>query len=482
MDHRGQLAAPRRARTRRPGAAWRWTRRPRPTTSSATTCWPCAPAWWSGVFWWQAVARGYGLLAPEEGGGLRRRPSYRALATLAGQLAGATFEGPLAAPAPGPALPLPARRRRRAGGRVVGRRAAHDAAGAGGREADLPTPAVAVVGRDGEERRAPSACTVRLTGLAGLLSPRRRVTEAGRARGAEDFPPSRPLPSRTLEPMEPCAATPRRRDRRTRAGAPPAARRRGGLRRLLRPQLRSPLPLRAGAAGRRRRRRPGGGAGDAVPGAAEAGRLPRRGAAAGLAVHLLPSRGRRLAARPPPRRGRADRRGSPRCASVLASLAAAATTPEGVAERRELARLVQRILDALPLRYGDALEWKYVHGLLGARDRRPVRGQRQGRRVAADAGARQRSAPPSSRSKGRRSSSPMPSAEGSRDDRARRRPPRPPVEDPPDRDRRAWRRCCAWPGARPQPPGRPPARRPRRRSRGAWRATVRRRRRWRVVL
>ena len=117
-----------------------------------------------GVFWWQAVARGYGLLAPEEGGGLRRRPSYRALATLAGQLAGATFEGPLAAPAPARLY----RFRRADGGELVvgwsAGDAAHDAAGAGGREANLPTPAVAVVGRDGEERRAPSACTVRLTG------------------------------------------------------------------------------------------------------------------------------------------------------------------------------------------------------------------------------------------------------------------------------------------------------------------------------
>ena len=53
----------------------------------------------------------------------------------------------------------------------------------------------------------------------------------------------------------------------------------------------------------------------------------------------------------------------PEVRAVLASLAAGATTPEGAAERRELARLVQRILDALPLRYGDALELKYVHGL-----------------------------------------------------------------------------------------------------------------------
>ena len=53
----------------------------------------------------------------------------------------------------------------------------------------------------------------------------------------------------------------------------------------------------------------------------------------------------------------------PEVRSVLASLAAAAPTPEREAERRQLARLVQRTLDSLPHRYGDALEWKYVHGL-----------------------------------------------------------------------------------------------------------------------
>jgi len=118
-----------------------------------------------GVFWWQAVARGYGLLAPEEGGGLRRRPSYRALATLAGQLAGASFEGPLAAPAPARLY----RFRRADGGELVVGWSAGDAAhaaggGDGGCEADLPVPAVAAVGRDGEERKPPSGCAVRLSG------------------------------------------------------------------------------------------------------------------------------------------------------------------------------------------------------------------------------------------------------------------------------------------------------------------------------
>jgi RNA polymerase sigma-70 factor (ECF subfamily) len=36
---------------------------------------------------------------------------------------------------------------------------------------------------------------------------------------------------------------------------------------------------------------------------------------------------------------------------------------ESVLRRREIARLVQIVLDRLPGRYGDALEWKYIDGL-----------------------------------------------------------------------------------------------------------------------
>ncbi len=37
--------------------------------------------------------------------------------------------------------------------------------------------------------------------------------------------------------------------------------------------------------------------------------------------------------------------------------------PEETLQRKEIARLVQVTLDHLPPRYGDALEWKYIHGL-----------------------------------------------------------------------------------------------------------------------
>jgi len=43
------------------------------------------------VYWWQLAARGYGLADPLDDGGLRLRPSYRALATLNRMLDGATL-------------------------------------------------------------------------------------------------------------------------------------------------------------------------------------------------------------------------------------------------------------------------------------------------------------------------------------------------------------------------------------------------------
>ncbi len=47
------------------------------------------------VYWWQMVARGYGLICPEADGALHRRPSFVALATMARVLRGARFLGPL---------------------------------------------------------------------------------------------------------------------------------------------------------------------------------------------------------------------------------------------------------------------------------------------------------------------------------------------------------------------------------------------------
>jgi len=49
----------------------------------------------------------------------------------------------------------------------------------------------------------------------------------------------------------------------------------------------------------------------------------------------------------------------PEIRAALESLAG----EENDLQRRETARLVQAILDRLPFRYGDALEWKYLDGL-----------------------------------------------------------------------------------------------------------------------
>ncbi len=52
------------------------------------------------VYWWQLVARGYGLMEPDESGELRRRPSFRAMETLTRHLEDTTFLGPLPAAEP----------------------------------------------------------------------------------------------------------------------------------------------------------------------------------------------------------------------------------------------------------------------------------------------------------------------------------------------------------------------------------------------
>lgn len=53
------------------------------------------------MYWWQVVARGYGLVTRDEGGGLRRRPAFHALATLERLLGGGSFKNREAVAAPG---------------------------------------------------------------------------------------------------------------------------------------------------------------------------------------------------------------------------------------------------------------------------------------------------------------------------------------------------------------------------------------------
>jgi len=91
------------------------------------------------VFWWQLVARGYGLVDPGEGGQGRRRPSFLALQTMLRELDGCRLEEAL--PAPPPATLY--RFRREDGSELVVGWSPEP------RRGRLPRPAVRVVGRDG---------------------------------------------------------------------------------------------------------------------------------------------------------------------------------------------------------------------------------------------------------------------------------------------------------------------------------------------
>ncbi len=54
---------------------------------------------------------------------------------------------------------------------------------------------------------------------------------------------------------------------------------------------------------------------------------------------------------------------APEIRAALESLSGESGDPERALRSKEISRLVQVTLDCLPPRYGDALEWKYVHGL-----------------------------------------------------------------------------------------------------------------------
>jgi RNA polymerase sigma-70 factor (ECF subfamily) len=54
---------------------------------------------------------------------------------------------------------------------------------------------------------------------------------------------------------------------------------------------------------------------------------------------------------------------APEIRAALESLGALAADPEDQLERGEVVHRVWAALDVLPARYGDALEWKYIHGL-----------------------------------------------------------------------------------------------------------------------
>jgi tRNA A-37 threonylcarbamoyl transferase component Bud32 len=104
------------------------------------------------VFWWQVVARGYGLVDPADPASPRRRPSFRALQTLVRELDGARLEEVL--PTSPPARLY--RFRRADGAEVVAGWSAADRPV----QARLPRPAVAVTGRDGEALPVPAGVEV----------------------------------------------------------------------------------------------------------------------------------------------------------------------------------------------------------------------------------------------------------------------------------------------------------------------------------
>lgn len=105
------------------------------------------------AYWWQMIARGYGLVCPEPET-LRRRPSFRAFRTLLRQLEGATFLGALATPPPGRLYHF----RRSEGGEVVVGWSSTNAEVRG----ELPRAVRALVGRDGEELTLPGGRAVTL--------------------------------------------------------------------------------------------------------------------------------------------------------------------------------------------------------------------------------------------------------------------------------------------------------------------------------
>jgi tRNA A-37 threonylcarbamoyl transferase component Bud32 len=108
------------------------------------------------VFWWQLIARGYGLVDPADPAQLRRRPSFFALKTLLAQLGGATFEGPLEAPIKSRSPVRLYRFRRPDLTQLVVGWSANDQTA----KAVLPSRPVAVLGRGGEELPVPAGAEV----------------------------------------------------------------------------------------------------------------------------------------------------------------------------------------------------------------------------------------------------------------------------------------------------------------------------------
>ena len=114
--------------------------------------------------------------------------------------------------------------------------------------------------------------------------------------------------------------------------------------------------------GHQRGRRGGNRAGHAVPGGTAASDLARRSEPVHLDLYDLPARdrrrgGARIPARRPCRSSKTCRRSAPPWNPWYVQELCG--TDAGV-QRQELAALVQRVLDHLPVHYGNVLEWKYL--------------------------------------------------------------------------------------------------------------------------
>ncbi len=111
------------------------------------------------VYWWQLVARGYGLAMPQSGSGpsrhhLVRRPGFLALATLARELRGSRFLRPLPSPSKTYLLLF----RHDDGTEVIAAWSASDRL-----RVTLPRPARDIIEQDGEHTAAPDGCDVEVS-------------------------------------------------------------------------------------------------------------------------------------------------------------------------------------------------------------------------------------------------------------------------------------------------------------------------------
>jgi hypothetical protein len=108
------------------------------------------------VFWWQLVARGYGLCHDNGRGGLRLRPSCLAFATLYQQLEGSTLVGLLESAEPRRQYQF----RRQDGAEIVAAWSADDTPV----RATLPRTVTRAVDRDGQELPVPAGVEVEIDG------------------------------------------------------------------------------------------------------------------------------------------------------------------------------------------------------------------------------------------------------------------------------------------------------------------------------